>query len=57
MRRHRFLSRLHVGGVAGRLALVLMLLLAIALAITIGWYAKSYHRRLVAMSLIKFRPL
>ncbi|MDF1729892.1 MAG: ATP-binding protein [Minwuia sp.] len=41
MRRHRFLNRLHVGGVAGRLALVLMLLLAIALAITIGWYAKD----------------
>lgn len=41
MRRHRFLSRFHVGGVAGRLALVLMLLLAIALAITIGWYAKD----------------
>ncbi|MDF1735089.1 MAG: ATP-binding protein [Minwuia sp.] len=41
MRRHRLLNRLHVGGVAGRLALVLMLLLAIALAITIGWYAKD----------------
>jgi len=41
MRRHPFLNRLHVGGVAGRLALVLMLLLAIALAITIGWYAKD----------------
>ncbi|MDF1722383.1 MAG: ATP-binding protein [Minwuia sp.] len=41
MRRHRFLNRLHVGGIAGRLALILMLLLAIALAGTIGWYAKD----------------
>ncbi len=41
MRRHRLLNRLHMGGIAGRLALVVMLVLAIALAGTIGWYAKD----------------
>jgi len=41
MRRHRILNPLHMGGIAGRLALVVMLVLAIALAGTIGWYAKD----------------
>lgn len=41
MRRHGFLNQVGLGGVAGRLAFVLMLLLLVALGISVGWYAKE----------------